>query len=87
MALGGARCPLGRGGHLLAPHVDFTSPAPGYHPPLAQRASHLREGRADGAGLLRAGLGGTGKAKRGGNLMEPSVQVTKRAAKGATAWL
>ena len=39
------------------------------------------------AGFLRAGWEGRGKAKRGGDLMEPSVQVAKRAAKGATAWL
>ena len=66
MALSGARCPLGRGGHLLAPHVYFASPAPRYYPPLAQRASHLREGRADGGGRLFAGgVGRKGQGEKG----------------------
>ena len=73
---------LGRARHLLAPHLHLIGPASGAHPPLADRAGHLR------GACGRSGFCGGGEANRGArHLMQPGVQVRKRAAKGAAAWL
>ena len=73
---------LCRARHLLAPHYHLVGPASGPHPPLADRAGHLR------GACGRSGFCGGGEANRGArHLMQPGVQVRKRAAKGAAAWL
>ena len=73
---------LCRARHPLAPHYHLVGPASGPHPPLADRAGHLR------GACGRSGFCGGGEANRGArHLMQPGVQVRKRAAKGAAARL